>query len=109
MDIITVQAGLHNAGYFSTFAAHNLFYVFIWLAKMVPVTWCVPCSELMTRCNSVGVFKVDLMYNIENNMPKFIQREVHVKRAVVKPNEGTSSFVQKVCLITNSLWFSAMY
>jgi transient receptor potential cation channel subfamily A protein 1 len=40
--------------------------------------------------------QVDLMYNIENNMPKFVQREVHVKRAVVKPNEGTSSFFQKV-------------
>jgi len=36
------------------------------------------------------------MYNIENNMPKFIQRKVHVKRAVVKPNERTQSFPQKV-------------
>ena len=36
------------------------------------------------------------MYDIENNLPKFIQRKVHVKRAVVKPNEGTASFIQKV-------------
>ena len=43
--------------------------------------------------------QVDLMYNIENNMPKIIQRKVHVKRAIVKPNEGTQSFVQKVTLI----------
>ena len=46
---------------------------------------------------SVGVcWQVDLMYDIENNLPKFIQRKVHVKRAVVKPNEGTASFIQKV-------------
>lgn len=42
------------------------------------------------------------MYNIENNMPKFIQRMVHVKRAVVKPNEGTKSFLQTVCFRLSS-------
>jgi len=36
------------------------------------------------------------MYNIENNLPKIVQRKVHVKRAIVKPNEGTQSFFQKV-------------
>ena len=36
------------------------------------------------------------MYNIENNMPKFMQRMVHVKRAIVKPNEETKSLPQKV-------------
>ena len=49
------------------------------------------------------VLQVDLMYNIENNMPKFIQRVVHVKRAVVKPNEGTKSFLQTVCSCCSNL------
>jgi len=43
------------------------------------------------------------MYDIENNLPKFIQRKVHVKRAVVKPNEGTASFIQKVLYPLNFL------
>lgn len=36
------------------------------------------------------------MYNIENNMPKFVQKAVHVKRATIKPNEPPSSVWQKV-------------
>lgn len=39
--------------------------------------------------------QVDLMYNIENNMPKFVQKAVHVKRAIVKPNEPPSSMFQR--------------
>ena len=31
------------------------------------------------------------LYQIENNMPKFIQRKFHIKRATVKPNEGGTS------------------
>lgn len=38
------------------------------------------------------------MYDIENNMPKFIQRAVHAKRAVIKPTEGMSAGVHKVKL-----------
>jgi len=46
------------------------------------------------------------MFDIENNLPKFIQRKVHVKRAVVKPNEGTTSFVQKVTHVSQYLLLS---
>jgi len=36
------------------------------------------------------------MYDIENNMPKFIQRAVHAKKAVIKPSDGISAGVHKV-------------
>lgn len=39
--------------------------------------------------------QVDLLYNIENNMPKFAQRKVYIRRATVKPNEGTSTIFHK--------------
>lgn len=52
-------------------------------------------------CKSAVFFthQVDLMYNIENNMPKFVQKAVHVKRATIKPNEPPSSVWQKVYLM----------
>ncbi len=39
--------------------------------------------------------KVDLTYDIENNMPTFIQRAVHEKRIIIKPTEGATSGIQK--------------
>ena len=43
--------------------------------------------------------QVDLMYNLENNMPLIIQTKVHVKRATVKPNEDVNSRWQRVCVV----------
>jgi len=44
----------------------------------------------------VAVCKVELMYTIENNMPRFLQKRVHVKKAVIKPDDGRKC-TEKVC------------
>ncbi|ESO13244.1 hypothetical protein HELRODRAFT_159882 [Helobdella robusta] len=31
--------------------------------------------------------QVDLMYNIENNMPRLLQKKFHIRRTAIKPNE----------------------
>ena len=37
------------------------------------------------------------MYEIENNMPEFMQKSVHVKKAVIKPQDGRTC-TEKVLL-----------
>jgi len=39
------------------------------------------------------------MYEIENNMPRFMQKQVHVKKAVVKPTDGRTC-TEKVCSVS---------
>jgi len=48
--------------------------------------------------------KVELMYTIENNMPRFLQKRVHVKKAVIKPTDGTTC-AEKVCFMKNIIVF----
>jgi len=38
------------------------------------------------------------MYEIENNMPQFMQKRVHAKKAVIKPKDGRTCS-EKVCLL----------
>jgi len=38
------------------------------------------------------------MYEIENNMPQFIQKRMHVKKAVIKPEDGRTC-TEKVCVL----------